>query len=190
MDNWMDNNVESDIQTAIASQTIQTALEKNTAAKDDPLYGYPKACKLALTSGGQGAPLAATYTPLLFDNTARFNYGGYSYRTNGVYYDGIYVPETGIYSVVGQVGFIANSQMAALFFFVNGGVTAPDGTVTQADSGATLSNGTFYVTPEFNFVGLLRAGDLIQSMMYQATAPTATAAAYQWIYVEKREGRL
>jgi hypothetical protein len=140
-------------------------------------------------SAAQSAPTAATWTQLAF-NQSIFNYGGWTFTTDGGGNTvGLVCPVKGLYRLLGMSATVANSQSFILALTLNNagagtGHTWADGTCVEGYTGATDSNGVSFPTYCIEQVAELSKGDVLGMEWYQSVGPQPGVIGRTAIFAE------
>lgn len=108
MTSWMDKSVESDVNTAIQSQVIQTALESNVSAANAATEQINNARKCVRLSNhnAQGPAPVSTWFAISYGGAGpnqppyTYNYGGFNWTLAGGNPSQVIIPERGVYLCV------------------------------------------------------------------------------------------
>ena len=195
---WMAENTIGDVQSALQSQTIQTAIEGNVSIADKAkqvLDGYPIAARIFCSVNQVVAN--AVWNIHRF-NTISYNYGGFAIATDVAFaptnYWGIGVPSSGLYRLHGQAlqipqaGFAQNMQVQ---FSLNSNTPAAGlNFVDGSTAGFILSNGVLG-----NFTGgcmstivPLKQGDIIGFQWLQGGGASQSQGGWSILEVCKVAG--
>lgn len=125
MEPWMKNHIESDVQTAIQTQTIQTALERNTAALSDAAFqsflSNAPIPRVYLIQSAAQAVAAVTTTPIAYNQAGRV-YDPYQMLSTGSTTT-IIIPVAGFYTFVATVGYSVAGIYTGRFMTFTTGVS-------------------------------------------------------------------
>lgn len=182
MTDWLQKGTVSDVQSAIQSQVIQTALEKYNSVTDDPMYGFPKAIRLVMTVADSGN---TSFFNARF-NAISFNYGPFVARPNATppLYDGVIVGEPGVYRLDGQFACLNGAGNVYVQMAINGNAILPDGSQIENYNFSGASAALVQCTG----LTLLRAGDIVTFQYVQAVAIN-TLNPYVSLTIQKEVGR-
>lgn len=154
--------------------------DRADAQSEQNIYaGLPKCCKISSVAA-QGPSPAAVFYLATFD-TVVFNYGSFVVNpSGGGRYNGIYVPEPGIYEVAFQGAFSTGGETAG-WLYINSALAA-------FPIQYTISN--VANQPIMSISGLvdLKANDIVSMGSFTSVALTQLGAHQNWLSVKKEGG--